>query len=153
MSREQTITRAIRKYDRDLYAKKTQGRVDIMRRTVRYESYDIGSGTRLLVAKNDGAYIFSLTDNWSINGNAVEWGIEPILARLKAIDCWNRGDFFAELESDYEKHEKSEKRHFKNNVESYLSDFHSSFRSTFKDYNVASMNKIDKRRIKDGYNK
>lgn len=153
MGREQTITRAIRKYDRDLYAKAVHGRIDIMRRSARYESYDIDSSARLLFVRPVEQLIFSLTDNWSINGSPVEWGILPILARLKAIDCWNRGDFFEELESAYENREKSNKRELKNNTEGFLSEFHSVFRNTFKDYNVSNLNKIDRRRIKDGYYK
>jgi hypothetical protein len=153
MGREQTITRAIRRYDRDLYAKVVHGRIDIMRRTARYESYNIDASTRLLFARPIEQLIFSLTDNWNINGNPVEWGILPILARLKAIDCWNRGDFLQELESAYERCEMSEKRNLKNNTEGFLMEFHSAFRNTFKDINTSTLNKIDRRRIKDGYYK
>lgn len=148
--REHAITRSIREYDRDLYAKSTHGRVDIMRKNASYESYDI-DGERVLFLRPADQLVMSLTDNWSASGEPRDWGIEPILARLRAMDLWSRPEFFEEIELGNEKVRESEKRDLSNNVESFLYDFRSAFKRTFADYNMSTVNKFDRRRLKDGY--
>lgn len=99
-------------------------------------------------------YVFSLTDNWTLTGKPVEWGSEPILARLKAMDLWNSGVGLEEVLEHNEQVDLSRERARKNNIESFLYEFRSQFSKTFSDVNTANMKKIDRRKeIENGYRK
>ena len=99
-------------------------------------------------------YVFSLTDNWQLTGKPVEWGAEPILARLKAMDLWNSGVGLEEAIAHNEQVDLSKERARKNSIESFLYEFRSQFHKTFSDVNTANMKKIDRRKeIENGYRK
>jgi len=99
-------------------------------------------------------YVFSLTDNWTLTGKPVEWGSEPILARLKAMDLWNSGVGLEEMFEHNDKVELSKERARKNNIESFLLDFRRQFAKTFDGVNTANLKKIDKRKEQEnGYRK
>jgi len=116
-----------------------------MRESYRYLPYDL-DGLRLLVSVPSPHHIFSLTDTWTASGEPVEWGLEPLLHRLKAMDLWNRQDFVEEFIEQAEKEEESEKRSFRNNTEAFLKDFRRQFAKTFEDVNTSTMEKKDRRR-------
>jgi hypothetical protein len=87
----------------------------------------------------------ALTHNFQSNGDAVDWGIEPILHRIKSIDLWNR-DLVNEQEKQYDEKKKAIERESKNKAEDEARELRSAFKKTFNDYNVSTLNKIDKRR-------
>jgi hypothetical protein len=151
MGRVESITRELQNYDGQLFAKRVQGRIDVMRKGHRMEYCGQLDDGALYHSRRADHYIFSLTENWSVSGKPVDWGILPILARLKAIDCWSRDDFMQELEESYEKNKKSKERDFSNTVESFMYEFRSAFKKTFNDINTSTLPKIDRRRNKDGY--
>lgn len=142
------INKTVRTHDRKLFAKRVGSRVDIMRESYRFMPYDL-DGIRLLVSVPSPHQIFSLTDNWTVSGKPVEWGLEPISHRLKAMDLWNREDFMEELLKEYEKDQESEKRSFRNNIESFLRDFRREFSGTFNDVNTSTLEKVDSRRKRE----
>lgn len=111
------------------------------------------NGTKILASRPQPQPVMDLTDNWNIGGTPVEWGIEPILARLKAIDIASNPTLFEDMMKGYEKLAESKERDFTNNVESFLLDFRRQFAKTFNDINTSTMEKIDKRRLYDGYRK
>lgn len=100
-------------------------------------------------------YVCSLTHNWNANGTPVDWGIEPIKARIKAIDlCADGGHkLWAEMQKSYEDLEASKERDRKNTIEANLYELHSQFKGALKDINTSSMAKLDKRRMKDAFSK
>lgn len=129
MERVKEITRALRQHDDCLYAQNTHGnRIDIYRknREAIYPPH----------------YLFSLTDDWQRTGKPVPWGIEPLMARIRAMDLW-RDDTFVEkwIEAD-EKRKASEDRAFKNNVESFLYDFRRQFARATNDVNTSTLEKV-----------
>ena len=135
------ITRLVKTYDPDLRAQCLMfPRIDIYRQRRDKTSPPY--------------YVFSLTDNWTLTGKPVEWGSEPILARLKAMDLWNNGIGLEQAIEHNTKLEESKERDRKNSIESFLLDFRRQFAKTFDGVNTANLKKIDKRKeIENGYRK
>ena len=135
------ITKVVKRYDAELYAECIKPpRIDIYRQ-----------------CRNKTAppfYIFSLTDDWTPKGKPVEWGSEPILAHLKAIDLWNSGVGVDEVIAHNEKMDESVDRARKNNIEAFLKDWRRQFAKATDGINTANLQKIDKRKeIENGYRK
>lgn len=146
--REHQITRALQGYDTELYAQKGyEGRIDIFRKVYRYETHDCGEF--FLTRSVEEPYrVFSLTDTWTPWGNPVEWGIEPILARLRSIDLWKR-DVGSETIASNNKIKESKDRSRKNDLEAFLYDNKRVFQRAFNDVNTSSLDKRTDRRYRD----
>jgi len=146
--REREITRIIKGYDRDLFVgKNREGVLCIYRKSRRFESFE-HEGVKYLYAHDDKSLVFPLTDNWISTGKPREWGLEVILARLKALDLHRSTEYFDEIVKNQQLAEESSKRTLKNNVESFLIDFRRQFSKTFDGVNTALLDKTDSRKLK-----
>lgn len=149
--REDKITRAIKFHDRELYcARNKQDIMCIYREIISYEKYFLGEKEWLLFSKSSPYFVFALTHNWKTNGRPVDWGIEPIMARLKAMDLWRR-DVAEDLIREYEKDEASLVRDRDNSMESFLYEFRDQFKKTFSDVNTSNLSKINNKEKLNGY--
>jgi hypothetical protein len=142
--RARRITKAISDYDYDLYAKDDHGTIRIYRKCKELHkeklTYDLDV---LNIVRND-YLVMSLTDTWGVRGKAVDWGIEPILARIKALDLWNSDNLSSEFFKQEEKDELARGKAFRNNVESFLYDFKAGFAKATNDINTSNMSKLNK---------
>ena len=128
-SRLRDLNRHLKGHDRHLYAQMDDlGKVHLYRRRGTFSDY-----------------VFSLTDNWTIKGSPRDWGIDPILNRLRAHDLAHNPDFFDQLNEMGEKIEESKRRDFSNSVESFMYDFRSEFAKATNDINTSCLEKIDSR--------
>jgi hypothetical protein len=135
MSRVAQITRAVRRYDKELFAKKLRepfGSIGVYRKD-----------------KSGPSFVFALTENWTINAPPREWGIEPVIARLRAMDLWTVETAFDRFDRQEKKSEEQKERNRKHNVESFLHEFRGEFKKTFAGVNTSLMNKIDRRKRKE----
>jgi hypothetical protein len=148
-NRAKRITKAIKSIDAKLYAKHDGKCIRIFRESYEYRRELLNVNMHFWNIVRNDHLVMSLTDNWGVNGKPVDWGILPIMARLKALDLWNSDNLINQLWVDHEKHEKSKERSFRNNVESFLGDFRSTFAKATNDINTSSLAKTDKRRIGD----
>lgn len=146
MDRASVLTKHLRSHDNKLFAKKHDGVIHVFRRANRYASVAWESGT-LVYSYEDRDHVTSLTDTWGIGGNPVDWGIEPVLQRIKEIDGHNRSVLEEMLEQSDKAREQKE-RDNKNRNEAFLRDFRKPFQKAFNDFNVAQM-KSDNRRKRD----
>ncbi len=127
------IDRAVRRYDAYLFANlEADGAIHIYRKAPFSVSLP--------------HHVFTLTDTWTIHGKPVEWGIEPVLARLKAMDLWKEETEVDRIETNLKKQDETKERDFKNNVESFLKDFRRQFARSTDGINTGSLAKIDNRR-------
>jgi hypothetical protein len=134
--REIELTRELRKHKRDLFcARGDDGKLHIYQ-----DRYP------------DKVIVCSLTHNWQTTGDPVEWGVLPILNRLKAHDLASDGgmEFWQELMKNYEKLDEAKDRDLRNSIESFLLDFRPQFARATNDINTSGLAKLDKRRISDG---
>ena len=151
--RQRLITKAVQQYDKNLFCDVNyKGILCIYRKSKTYDLFDVDGG-KLFVTRPLKQYVCALTDTWNELGKPVDWGLLPIVNRLKAIDLASNPRLFEDLISSYEKAKESEERDFKNNVESFLLDFRKQFARSFNDVNTSTMEKIDRRRVHDGYRK
>jgi hypothetical protein len=144
--RENRITKEIKLLDHKLFCEKDRlGVFHVMREGFRHESYEFGEDViRFLIP--DPKHIVSLTHNWSISGEPVEWGLEPLIKKLREIDGWNEDAPVNHLREGMERDHESKARDRQNEAESFLKDFRKQFAKTFDDVNTSNMEKIDKRR-------
>lgn len=154
MTRSDIITSWVKRYDSKLFCKHNGFGFDaplaLFRKGKKAEVFYY-QGQTIVWVKDVDHLVFCLTDNWSIKGKPVDWGLEPIRARLVAMDLWNRHTFMDELEAQDEKDKASSQRAFKNTTESFLKDFRRQFARATNDVNTGNLAKIDKRRLKNGY--
>lgn len=128
MGRLASLNKNLKPYDRELYAvcHKTP-RIDIYR-----QNRDKLSPPH---------FIFSLTEDWTTKTRPVEWGIEVVLARLRAHDLWNNSNAVDDLMKQYQLEEESEDRARKNSFESFMQDFRRQFAKATDSIGIANMNK------------
>ena len=146
-----TITKEVKKYDKELYCDLLPSGIPaILRRTNRAELYDLSDDeekSTLVVFKDSPHLVFPLTDDWSSRGRMVDWGIEPIMARLKAMDLWANKSFMEDLILSYEKADADRAKDQRNNIESFFYDMRSQFKKDWSDINASGVAKKDRRRI------
>ncbi len=128
------MTKHLRRFDSDLTCERipNNGAYGVYQRTV--------SGKHL---------ILPMTENWSWEGRPVDWGIEPVLFKLR-FGSPNR-DVGDELISSYKKADEKRERDLHRNTADFLSEHRSTFAKATNDINTSSLEKIDSRRMKDGY--
>lgn len=90
----------------------------------------------------------ALTHNWQKAGTPVDWGLEPISARLREMDLHNR-DIASELIRGYEKDDSLRDKRRRSKDEDFLREFRPQFARAFNDVNTSGLRKIDKRRLRD----
>lgn len=142
------LTRAVSGYDRELFVKREGETLRVLRKATRFLSYEV-DGQHLLYSVSAPHVIFHLTDNWTVNGKPVEWGVEPLLSRLRAIDSHKR-DVAGEIIENQKKSEEISKKDFRNNNEAFLKDFRRQFSKAFNNINTSTLDrKADLRRKRE----
>jgi hypothetical protein len=137
VGRAEVVTSYIRRFDPLLSCERSgDGKLCIYRKDQRIESYDV-DGVVIHFVRPAPYLVFALTDNWNIHGNRVDWGIEPIMKRLKECDLWSR-DLAKESMESIEKAKASDDRAAENHIESYLKDIRKSFARATDDIVVGS---------------
>lgn len=156
--RQDRITREIQYHDRDLYcAKDYKGRMSIFRKSFVHEDCWLDDHTVIKSLVFRPQYIMSLTDNWAASGCPVEWGLDPILRRLREIDSHNR-DLMIEIEANHDKAKASKQRALESETEAFVKDWRREFAKATNDINTSTMEKKDSRRLAErkvryGYSK
>lgn len=150
MGRLERITSEVQRHDSKLYcARNKEGMPCIFREGFRYENYRLDDGSWIRFSRPSPHFIFALSDNWKPNGVHVDWGIEPIMKRLRDMDLWNR-DILKDYTEHNEKIEKSEERSRQSKTEDFLREIRPSFAKATNDIRVANMDmKKDLRRKKE----
>ncbi len=149
MGRAEYITKHLRSYDRELYcAEDTEGKLCVWRKVSKAERLTY-EGVNLVFVRPDSHRVFSLTHDWGVKGRPADWGILPIMAKVKSCDIWQR-DIVRDLEIQEEKIEKSASRDLDNKNEAFLKEFRPQFAKAFNDTRVANMDmKKDLRRTNE----
>jgi len=140
VGRMERITETLRRYDEKLFcAKNWEGKPCVYRRGTRIESYDV-DGKTIHFIRPATFLIFAITHNWRETGYPVDRGLDPIMAHLQRIDCWNH-DIAGELIKQEEEYAERASRERQKKTEDFLYEFRDTFKRTFDDVNVANMDK------------
>lgn len=142
-----SLNRLVKGYDPKLYAKRaSNGMVQVYRDSVKWESYILG-GAMLHYSTPNPHLIFCLTDNWSVRGRPVEWGLEPVYGRLQMIDDYNRAESVVdELERQEQKQRELDARAQSNDIRARAADMRKDFAKATNDINTSTIAKLDNRR-------
>lgn len=154
MNRERRITRELKKHDPSLYAKTNRfGIMQVFKKWSSLVPYEI-DGKKIYCLEPNDLYIFSLTQDWTPKSPVADWGLEPLMKKLRSIDAWSDEAEIHQINKMNEKVDESKARHMKNQTEAFASEvLLPAFRKTMGDINTANLNKLDKRRIKNGNRK
>lgn len=140
--RARRITDAIKGYDYKLYAKMdADGIIRIYRQCKELQKVQATSDVAVWNVIRNDHLVMSLTDTWGRNGKPVDWGILPIMARLRAMDLWNSENLATEFVKSEEKDEISRARAMRNSTEAFLYDFKDQFKKATSDINTSNLSK------------
>lgn len=81
----------------------------------------------------------------------MEWGVEPVIARLRAMDLWNSGITADDIIEQHEKADEQELKDFRNNIESFLLDFRRQFAKATDGVNTSLLEKKYRKENSHGY--
>lgn len=150
-SRTRTLNKHLRAYDRDLYAERFEsGVIHIFRKVTTWVHFEL-NGTKFGYAKTTPLFIIALTDNWLLTGNPVQWGIEPLMSKIRDMDNWREDSTYTNIVKEREQLQRNQERSARNNVRALAADMRRDFARATNDINTSTLKKIEKRRLKDGY--
>ena len=147
MGRAERITEYIRNHDDKLICKMNAiaGTLCIYRKTLKFETYEI-DGERVTFSLPDLHFVTALTDNWNIKGKPRDWGLLPIMERIRQIDLWQNEVMVQKMISDHEKIDESKKRERMDKHEAQADVLRHDFKKSFGDHIVGNL--IDKEKEK-----
>lgn len=146
-----SYTRALKRYDRDLYAGRTKdGVACIFRKSKRFEPVCELNGIPLSVLKEDKQLVFPITSTWTMAGEPRDWGIDRVLNRVREIDALANERFFEELDAANDRIEQSKQRSMKNEMEAFWSHERRRFAKATDGILTHSLSKDEpKKRLRD----
>lgn len=146
-----SYTKALKSYDRELFAgRTTDGVACVFRRHKRYVPVCELNGGSLHALIEGKQFIFALTDNWTARGVPRDWGVDFVLNRIKEIDSLANERMLDEMDAHNEKIDESNKRSLKNEMEAFWSHERRRFAKATDDILTHSLSKNETRkRLKD----
>lgn len=117
MDRASRLTEVVRTYDRALYVVKSGEMLQLWRREYPVDKNGIPTSSR-----PEEHFILALTHDWTLKGKPVDWGIEPLMNRIKDMDAWRDDTYYEKIMEDRELQSKLKKRRFKNNLKALAYD-------------------------------
>lgn len=152
-TRVSRINEVVKKYDRRLYAIQIpQGMIQIHRQADRMEASDFNQEIPE-TAHLFPQFIFALTDTWKLQGQPVDWGIEPIRQKLRQLDSWRDDSHYARIVENRDRIARDKDRMHKNELRATALDMRRDFAKATNDINTSSLAKIDARRNDNGNSK
>lgn len=118
MTRAERLTQAVRTYDKALYVLQTNtGTYQVWRK-----EYPKDWDGLTFSARNEVQFILALTDDWTLKGKPVEWGIDPLLEKLKEMDAWRDDSYYGQMVKGRERDDANKLSRFKNNARAMAAD-------------------------------
>lgn len=145
-----SYTRALKRYDPDLYAGRTKdGALCVFRRVKRWEVVSESEhGFKLFDLKQRSDFVIALTSDWKMSGQPVSWGIDKVVSKIKEMDTQSNEALFEELDRQNERADEAKKRDFRNNAEAFFADYRKEFADTVDQFTgcIHSLSKDEPRK-------
>lgn len=139
------INRRLKRFDRSLFTyTNIEGKVLVMRKADRLEASDYHQ-EEMNLDEIRPQIIFALTHDWTVYGRSVDWGIEPILEKLRSMDSWASTAWISEMRKENERIKEDKKRMERNEFRATASDMRKEFAKATNDINTSTLEKIDRR--------
>lgn len=134
MTRAQRLTQVLRHIDSGLYvAEAPSGGYAVYRKPDLNVASDYGQSCAQI---NDewlsSKFVLALTDDWRPGGKPVDWGIEPLVQRLKSMDSWSR-DIYREVVKTRKEQEETRARSQRNERRAIAADLRPDFAKATND--------------------
>ena len=137
MRREYRLTEVVKKYDPKLFVKRGDDqKLHLIRDRIRWNTFYYND-VCYRYSQSDPFQIMSLTDDWSANGQAVDWGIEPLMARIREIDSQRSSEIIDRINLAHELREESKARDFDRMTEDFTKELKTAADIDFKDFNAS----------------
>ena len=146
-----SYTKALKRYDADLYAARTKdGVCAVFRKVKRFEPVVVDQEFRLLLLRECKQLVFALTDNWTLTGTPRDWGIDDVIGRIQQIDTLANERMLDELDAENERIDQQKRRHLRSEMEAFWSDNRRAFAKATDGILTHSLSKDEpKKRLKD----
>lgn len=150
-AREWEMTKHLKAHDADLVCRRSglDGPYCILQKSTTWDSYQFGAAS-LTYSRPTYNLVFALTDTWTKQGKPRDWGIEPVIQRIKEHRFERHAEQFQELMKADAKAKESSAREQSNKSEAFLRDFRRQFAKATNDINTSTLEKVDLRRKKHG---
>lgn len=145
--RARRITQMLKRKDPSLYCEESpKGYLQVLRKTTQMKSVYLNEHDVITYSVMVPEFIVALTDNWTVKGTPVEWGLDPIMRKIIAMDTWDNKEAESyQLQSIHERSEKSKERARHHEQEAFCHEFRRGFAKAFNDVNTSTLKKIDRR--------
>lgn len=132
---DRSYTRALKRYDPDLFAEKNRdGVMCVFRMYKRYEPVCVTDDLKFLNLVSAKQFVFALTENWTLLTKPRMWGIDRVLDRIREIDLRANERLFDEMDHAHEKVDESNRRHLMNEAEAFFADNRKQFADSFDQF-------------------
>lgn len=132
------ITQEVRRYDRRLFGfRASNGMIQILREAEKLDASD--APDEVVVSNPHPQFILALTHDWTLQGKPVEWGLEPIMTKLRSMDSWLEDKILDKMRKRREQEAEDSKRVEKNNIRAMAADVRKDFAKATNEINVASL--------------
>lgn len=138
--RDRRINEELKKHDPKLFVKVDQGVRHVMRKNTKARVYSL-DGSDIVVYEPSPEYIMSLTDNWTMRGVPVDWGLECISKHLNDIDTWNPNSLANRMLDINSKVDEKKSRKQMNLMEDMAREYAPVLKKQFADVNTSQMDK------------
>lgn len=146
--RTRRITQELQKHDRSLYAIKSEsGMFQVWRKADKWSAADVDVDES---GSNPTQFILALTDTWTLKGNPVEWGLDPIMRRIQEMDLWTKESFLDNLRKERARSKELRERATKNEMKARAYDMRKEFAQATNEINTSTLEKVDNRRTRYG---
>lgn len=124
--RELVLNRNLKTHDPKLFAKRMNGKMYVFRHSAKAEVFEF-EGKKITAFRDTPHLVLALTDTWTDLGTPVDWGIEPLMSRIKEIDLWRDDSMLESMNRKRERKEELKRRSMKHEFEAIASEWRSSF--------------------------
>lgn len=133
------LNKHLKKYDSKLFCARAGDKIDVYRNVYRQDVYKIGDETLIHLVEVP-SHVLSLTEDWTVTGRPVDWGVEPLLQRLRKMDTWNH-DSWSEAEAGAERNRALKKRRLKNKLDDIGYEVQPYFKKAADEFNFSNVSK------------
>lgn len=149
-ARVESLNQHLKSHDRALYAQRSSnGVIQVYRQGTRWESFGWGDGV-MHYSRPSPHFILALTENWTLNTPGVDWGIEPVIWKLKEWDSWRDGGPLHFMRKERERAADIKERSLANEFRALAADSRRDFAKATNGINTSTLERVDLRRKKNG---
>jgi hypothetical protein len=141
------LTQTLSQYDRSLFAQKTaSGMIQVWRKADKWNAADLCYEET--ESSQPMQFIFALTDDWTLTGKVVDWGIEPVMHHVYELDTWSKISFLDDIRKQRDRAKSVRQQSQRNEIRARAYDMRKEFSEATNEINTSTLEKVDNRRTK-----